>query len=123
MRMLDLDPIRERLERRTQGEWIIAHGDDETQDEIYVIDDLGEIDEYPSTTTIAEGLLAVDSRFIANAPTDIASLIEEVKRLREALGWYAGNQYGNVQFDPPIPDIPILHDRGEHARHALEGIH
>ena len=85
MWMLNLDPIRERLERRTQGEWIIAHGDDETQDEIYVIDDLSEIDEYPSTTTIAEGLLAVDSRFIANALTDIAALIEEVEQLREAV--------------------------------------
>ena len=52
----------------------------------------------------------------------IDELSSEVERLHEALGWYTGNQYGNVQFDPPIPDIPILHDRGEHARQALEGV-
>lgn len=42
--------------------------------------------------------------------------------LMEALEWYAGEQYGSVQFFPPIPDIPILHDCGEKARSTLEEI-
>ena len=53
---------------------------------------------------------------------EVAILVAEVERLRGALEWYADNQYGNVQFDPPIPDIPILYDQGERARQTLEGV-
>lgn len=49
----------------------------------YVFDTPSRMDEYPSYTTIAEGLLAVASALIANAPTDLAACVQEIETLRK----------------------------------------
>lgn len=46
-------------------------------------------------------------------------LLKKKQKLIAGLRYYAGNQYGNVQIIPPIPDIPILHDCGHRARGIL----
>ena len=79
-------------EKATAAEWLISSGDEESQDEIYVYDDPSLIEEYPSYTTVAEGLLQVDSSFIAkarsNAP-DIARKLIKALDVLETIAAYA----------------------------------
>lgn len=88
-------------ERATPGEWVIAHGDDETADEIFVFDKESRHDEYPTYTTVAEELLAVDSRFIAQSRNLMPELARDWLRMRETLERIANGRthYGGFAYD------------------------
>jgi hypothetical protein len=74
--MLDLDPIRKRLEAATPGEWsaYTPKGCPDGWLSINAMWAAGPID--------PAGLCPEDAQFIAHAPADIAALLGEVERLR-----------------------------------------
>ena len=64
-----------------------------------------------------------DRDFIAAAREALPWYIEEVKRLREALEFYANEDNYDIHAEKPgLPPyaMPVLEDGGEHAKQALE---
>ena len=53
--------------------------------------------------------------------TDILSLVDENKRLREALGFYANYDNYEVRYPTDINPCKVTEDEGDIARQALEG--
>ncbi len=86
----ELEAIRERLEKITPGPWewndrqpLTLSGGSRYEssigdDVIYIEHQLGG---YISSCDVELGIHPADAEFIANAPTDVARLLEEVERL------------------------------------------
>lgn len=110
---LDLDPIRERVNKATPGPWVRCGMQVSTLDGWFVA---------TTDDDVAEGsAIPHDAELIAHAPTDLRDLIAEVGRLRAQV------ERVRATLDPA--DADPLHDpyaRGyaEHSRQvrkALEG--
>jgi hypothetical protein len=108
----NLQAIRERANKATAGPWIISHGDDETADEIYIWLRIGEV-----SRSVAEGLLAINSRFIAHAREDVPTLCDEVERLTTE------NTYHELQLDRAREEIGRLQKDASEWQQRAEELH
>ncbi len=93
--LLDLQPIRERLGKRTQGDWSLKHREDgftlvvgsSVKENYEALGWSGNIADIRSPHGAGYSMqdLEANAEFIVNAPTDISALLAEVKRLRRSL--------------------------------------
>jgi hypothetical protein len=105
---LDLEAIEGRLDKITPGEWKF----DGTKDRPLFVDKDTSIVWVP---WVFEGeaeldMEQVDGEFIANAPTDIAALVAEVKRLREEVNELAFWDWDSPANRTPGPFVPRYPD-------------
>lgn len=143
---LDIEEIKGRLDKRTQGDWESIPC--EKKYAVYVKGTITAITGWGRVLQTKE-----DADFIAHAPDDIANLLSEVerlhgaiskwigdenefqdrggwerftsleeenKRLREALGWYSDSRHYQQKLAVYPSDIDV--DGGEKAIQALEGV-
>lgn len=117
--------LRELCEKATPGPWemtptsagyLINSGDQRITSAICYYDDEG----FPTAEPCVHGS---EAQFIAAARTAMPQLIAEVKRLREALDFYANNDtYDKTSDGNESPDFGcsiIAYDSGKLARNAL----
>ena len=91
-RKLDIAAIRERLGKRTQGDWSLKHREDgftlvvgsSVKENYEALGWSGNIADIRSPHGAGYSMqdLEANAEFIVNAPTDITTLLAEVKRLR-----------------------------------------
>lgn len=138
-----LDAIKERVEKATPGEWIGDYGGVETTHKDFQKVSGGVYGEHNTICNTFDGEYIEnsnaihDSRFIAHARQDVPALIAEVerlqqfeqkaiyvieenKRLREALKFYADEQKYTLAYDSNlVGTVEISKDNGKKARQAL----
>lgn len=104
---IDIDAIKARLEAATPGPWEMAGGNE-------WVSPIG-IEVGPCAD---EGVRQQDAEFIANAPSDIAALIEEVERLRGHIDRWVRGPLGRAYLSnltkPPTAE--------QLAKHRHDGI-
>lgn len=106
--MIDLEAIEARLKAATPGPWMSEFWDGLLF--VSAIHDAG--GSYVCELGLGSDSAAKDAAFIAAAPTDVAALIAEVRRLRAALEVIEAIESGRMTHTRTAGDV---------ARAALEG--
>jgi hypothetical protein len=115
-----LSAIRERVDAATAGPWSLAYW--------YHTKSAHGLGRYVQRPEFAgyESFTDADEALIADAPTDLAALLDEVERLHTALAFYAdeANWKTRVIYEAPAPGAQMWKsgpaaDRGAAARAAL----
>lgn len=102
---VDLDAIKARISRAKSGPWLLA---DPTTGEIYA----GDVHDWDSPNWKYVGTVNddADADLIAHAPTDLATLVGEVERLRArdvltTAVTEAADSYTKAESDPGVLEV------------------
>lgn len=111
-----LQAIKERVLKATQGKWFIdADGDITSADGNHIA--FSKLGIFHTPVISWDGV--EDKIFVSNAVNDVQALVAEVERLRKALEFYAKREnYEFFSFEEGA--CTITEDGGEIARQALE---
>ena len=115
MTTLDLEPIKERLEAATPGPWRVWRDPDPTKVRATAVETAWCYGDIEGDTELITDYLPTDAdaELIANAPEDIAALVAEVERLKEAV---------IVEQNRRKPWVKLAHQNAQEVKRLKEQI-